>query len=663
MQFEEVQKHRESMQNELVPSPSVRTLPSNRSVVVADSAYRDVSSKDQWPYRFVCNLNAALTGKELVYSKLYWNQPLFSHNNGNNELRFQINGDDSVTYVVYATPFLTFQEFDGNPPGTSFLPPQPYSYADNMEKGLFGDVRDLANNAVLINGNSGVLEDADGFVMYPRFRYSPSRGFVFSFEPSTNAHIPVYTLRLLPCSYIANAHFVHGFGIATVESGGEYVPRDEWTVSYFSDDTPTLLPLRYITVTSPELTKDRRMISFQNSGSARSLNELAIFPLNKDYTCAYHTELTGEDATVISKRDDYNPQSFSIIITNEQGNALQCSNPIARILQDPTVSLSTKQSFVFDTATLNRGNNWFTNLLLFGTTSPVNRLGYAIYGYPMDVTPMPVGTSGLWRPNAAIDDTVSNIFTQLTQIQQKQCAFTLYVLNTNLTVGTGQNPYNTGFSDIVDQHPATPGWGMYNSTPNPPAPAANSQNIRQSRLTWYPDRNPNPICSFDLRITINGSKPVAPASLIPSVNFIIGLYSYTTNEWVAATIAFKASYQMSSPYVGQTVLFTNDYVNPFVLKMNPAYAGVTTPQNVQLFLMPYGYNSHDGSNGQGQFCFAASFDAPPYGYIGGKGIPYSGYNPPNVGGDSNNAYSFGNPLADGLCEEVIHEMVTILKDN
>lgn len=370
--------------------PSVRTLPANKSLVVADSVYRDVSDRNQTPYNFICRLNGtALTGKEVYYQKLYWNQSIFAHTNNSAELRFQVNGNTATTYVVYATPYLMYTQYDGNPQGTSFLAPQLYSYASNMELALNGDVRSLTGgNMNLINAGSGVLKDANGFTMHPQFRYSPSKGFVFTFAPSVNGLIPVYTLRILPCSWISNAHYVHGFGIVNAASPTEFIPRDLWTVSYFSDDTPTLLPSRYVTIISPELNKDRRMISFQNANSSKFLNELAIFPLNPSYTGAYHTLVAGEDATVISKRDDYNPQSFQIAITDDQGEIIECDDILANLLGSTTVALADKYSFISG-ALVNRGNANFTNQILFGTATtspnyvaPVTGLFGSIGNYP-----------------------------------------------------------------------------------------------------------------------------------------------------------------------------------------------------------------------------------------------------------------------------------------
>ena len=668
--------------NDLSASPSVRTLPANRSLVIADSAYRNVNVQ-QSPYNFTCGLNAALVGKELMYAKLYWNQALFSHNNSNNELRFQINGDTTKTYVMYATPFLTFNQFDGNPPGTSFLPPQPYSYAHNMEIGLNTDVRLLPDNFTVINVN-GQLQDADGFTMYAHFRYSPSKGFVFTFEPSTNPDIPVYTIRLLPCSYIENGHFVHGFGITSPSSGGIYVPRDEWCISYSSDDTPTLLPIRFVTITSPELTKDRRLISFQNSDSARSLNELAVFSLNKDYTGAYHTEAVGGDATVISKRDDYNPQSFNIAITNEKGDPLQCGDPISSLLQDPRIPNSIKQSFVFGTSsvptpinTINRGNYMFTNLLLFGTDLSVVLAGQHFFGYGIKTTPIPSGGGGLLRNNAAVDYNNPNLFSQLNQIQQKENAFTLYYPDTFMGTFIPTIPVNTyaaGFDEVVSQ--VKGGWGMYNvveAPPGPPSPP--NQNIWQSRLNWYPDRNPNPVTSFQITLEIVGQPKNADVNCPDIIYFVVGLYSYTINKWVAATIANQSTYFFEKPYiVGQTLQFQCTLPIPgsphyHVMKKNPDIQNLASPQLVQLFVMPIGKPPPGGgsvSNAANMVCFKfVEILVPNFGpgYIGHRGVDFNTtYNSPNVGNTSI-GYTFGNPLADGLCEEVIHEIVTVLKDN
>ena len=359
--------------NPIGQSSSVRVLPANRSLVTADSRYRDINAvESESPYNFNAKVSSAIVGKEILYQKLYWDQPLFAHNNLNNELRFQINNDPTVTYVVYATPFTIFTAYDGNAPGTSFLPPKTYSYADGMNQAFNGDVRLLSSNLILANLAQpfpGNLYDANGFQMTVKFLYSPSKGFVITFTPSVNPLIPVYSILLLPCNYIANAHFVHGFGIFDPYSGtNDFVPRNMWTSAYFSDDTPNLLPTRYVTIRSNELTKDRRMISFQNANTSRFQNELAIIALNPIYSGTFHSESVGDDSTVISKRDDYQPSSFRIQIVGEDGDVLECDDPINNMLGVLGSQYSFVYSYLPGGTNVNRGNYFFMNVLLFGSS-------------------------------------------------------------------------------------------------------------------------------------------------------------------------------------------------------------------------------------------------------------------------------------------------------
>lgn len=364
--------------NPIGNEPSVRLLPAQRTLITADSRYRfsdvplnsDLEPSDS-VYNFNAKLSAGIVGKELVYQRLYWSQPIYSHNNSSSEIRFHINGDEMTVYVVYATPYVIFTEYDGNDPGVTFGVPKPYSYAAGMEMAFNGDVREMPWNLQLVSlgPQAGYLYDANGFLMTLNFRYSPSKGFCISFAPSVNPAIPVYTIRLLDSDYFANAHSVHGFGIGKTDpvNGVSYFgPRDMWTVSYFSDDTPNLLPLRYITIRSTELTKDRRMISFQNANAARFQNELAIISLSKDHSGTFHSEIVGDDATVISKRDDYQPQSFRIQITDEGGQALICDDIIGNMMQEEGISYSISGS-LWEAAYLNRGNPTWMNMILFGS--------------------------------------------------------------------------------------------------------------------------------------------------------------------------------------------------------------------------------------------------------------------------------------------------------
>lgn len=645
--------------NPIYGEPSIRTLPANRSLVIADSVFRDAKDRRQGPYDFICKLNgAAMVGNELIYQRLYWSQPLFAHSNASNELRFQINGDTTVTYVVYATPYLMFTQYDGNPPGTSFLPPKPYSYANNLEIGLNMDVRLLTSNYLPINFGTvdqGKLKDANGFNMTFQYRYSPSRGFVLSFVPSINLDIPVYTFRLLPCNYISEAHYVHGMGVITPESPTTFVPRDSFTVSYFSDDTPTLLPFRYIVVTSEELNKDRRMLSFQNSASSKFLNELAIIPLNNSYTGCFHSELLREDATVISKRDDYNPQSFRISISNENGDILICDDIINAILSYPDndvlVPGHVKLSFIVGDFA-NRGNYQFMNTVLFGFYRlPVGLVSPA--DNPLNARANYSDGMGGFNRNTYIGNLKS---------------FKSMTVSADVLLHTNGFPFSCFFTLLHEPDAGQNGFAQncpildFIQTPNAPPGDPTLIHMRQTNFFFYPGTNPTPTIAFDLTFRVSAVLPPPTGSVI---YFWVGFYSNGPNQWLCGA-PFPLSIQMA-PILGATHTFSSaDNPHPMVYNMNWDWRSIDE-HNITIAVVPWVPSSPfaklttltiDVVNPDPHFVIGSLSTEPVE----------DTYVEPVIDLNTNQSsspatYPFGDPRAAGLCEDLIHEISTYAKIN
>lgn len=680
--------------NSVRNSPSINVLPAQRSIVLADSKYRkrnkekdeqgnivQVESNSESPYNFQAYFSAALVGKEIIYQKLYWCQPLFSHNNTNNELRFQINGDDSTTYVVYAMPFIMYTEYDGNPHGIPWGIPQTYSYADMMELGFNGDVRFLNTNLQLTppqgaDVDYGYLYDADGFRMTVNFRYSPVQGFAISFAPSINPNIPVYTIRLLPCSYIAGAHFVHGFGIydSTIDLTN-FVPRDSWTVAYFSDDTPNLLPFRYITVRSEELTKDRRMISFQNANSNRFNNELAIIALSPVYTGTYHTENVGDDATVISKRDDYQPSVVRIAISDEAGFPLICDSPISNLLQTPDiVDDSVKSSFLFGPRA-GRGNVYFVNDIVFGVdtnliapitpllpvqiaestvASPLGVIGYSSVAFNIG----PVVLSGkisdpnfyvAWNApganpggtNKGVIPIICNPSGGPTSFPPVPDSFTYAGIN----------------STVVAEDPFI----VFGTTSNNPVPP------EVSVFRWDPRKNSAPSIGVDARIIASffvGGGDQTQFSVV--YTYIIG-YSYEQQDVVLASNAILGL--SFFPVLNSMDLYSSQN---FPLYLNPNYSGLSEVQTIAFYFYFQNKAAADPTipNTTGVAKLAMDFATaapPPVPLVIFRNqnleTTQTEYIPPasNMGQDT--GYEFGNPQANAKCEELIHELVLVLDKN
>lgn len=377
---------------------SVNVLPANQSLVIADSVYK---GKDESHYNFICRLGTGIYCKELYYNQIYWSQPLFAHNNANCELIFSVNDDDTTIYVVYATPFILYNEFDGNAPGTSLLPPKVFSYCWNMELGFNNDVRLLNNNAVLVNGD-GKVRDTLGNIMTFCFRYAPSKGFCV-YPLQDNPDGAVYTIKMWPCSYIADAHFTHGFGFINPNiSLSKYVPRTYYSPVIWSDTVPNLMPYRYVIVASNELTKDRRLTSFSNGlGNSKVTSELAIFATNPSRTRIYTVIPQGDSSSVVSLRPNYTPLTFDISINSELGVPLRCGDGCLLALQDDLVTDNAKKSF-WSSALRNRGNAALTNYLVFGPNWKVATAGptpqQSFINYQLAMSPGPTGYQGVtWQ--------------------------------------------------------------------------------------------------------------------------------------------------------------------------------------------------------------------------------------------------------------------------
>ena len=97
---------------------------------------------------------------------------------------------------------------------------------------------------------------------------------------------------------------------------------------------PTLLPNRYITVTSSALNHDRTLQSFASNGRGKQfLNELAVFPISFMASNTLTSLIPEDDTTTISFRANYTPQEIDIQILNENGDILISENIFQKFIQ------------------------------------------------------------------------------------------------------------------------------------------------------------------------------------------------------------------------------------------------------------------------------------------------------------------------------------------
>jgi hypothetical protein len=572
-----------------------------------------------------------------------------------------------------------FTEYDGNAPGIAWGVPHQNSYASMMELGFNGDVRELSSNLQLIQGPSpvppGYLYDANGYQITVYFRYSPSQGFRIAFAPSVNPAIPVYTIRLLPCAYIANAHFVHGFGFYDASvSTTEFVPRNIWTCAYTSDDTPNLLPFRYVTIRSEELTKDRRLLSFQNANSNRFNNEMAIIALSRVYTGTYHTENVGDDATVISKRDDYQPQVARLIITDEEGIALLADSPISNLFQTPDIVNDTVKNSFITGPLQGRGNVIFMNDLLFGTRN-VMILPYSTMSTPVPVSinqslaATPNGISGYQNTGVNVAPYVGfqtvmstnffswykgNLNSQNTEIIST-CIPLIVTPNGMDTFPTTPDSYTYAgvSSQVVSQVPCN----MFGHLPT-----SGLLTSQVSVFTWDPIKNPKPAMAVDATLGLYAFDPGADTTRFPSVNVWIIAYSLTINQIVAASVLIGPI--AFSPVSTPITLSSADAI-PFV--RSPYVPKLLDVQKVAFYFCfqssvrnnPIPPNTHGYCHqnmtvvAPGKACFFNPNEV---------GVQTEYINPAN-NVDDDRPYEFGNPQANAKAEELIHEIVLVADKN
>jgi len=614
---------------------SVTVLPSNRSIIIADSAARRANEIDT-PYDFNCDLSGtAIYAKEIYYQKLFWNQPIFSHNNESCELRFQMNGDTATTYVVYAIPFVMFQTYDGNAPGTTLLPPQPYSYADMMEYGLNNDVRTIPLNTTLVNGTGTIMDPTDP--LHPitiQFRYSPTKGFcIFPLQDSPTANY-YYSIKLLPCSYINKGHYVHGFGFYNSKSDViEYVPHDFFATAIWSDCTPNLLPTRYIVIQSQELNKDRRLISFHNGNFANFVNELGIFSINPSRTGVFHEVGVGDDATVISLRDDYTPQSFRIQILDEYGIAFHCSDPLSAVLQSSGIDPSVSSSYMSGVAGSGkgRGNSTFINYLVFGYK--IFRDGSFPLGVSgtLDMSPIPIG---MQNSVCTFQNINYNLLNVAQYVDLSKCAPLVLT-----SVGLSPSPVSQGlgFNGATNL-----------SIPYQPTLGVNFFTV----LTWYRDLNPFPIIRWDYEFETSVINVAGAGQAF--MYFVI--FDASTYQIIMAT---KSQPNNTNP-PGTPLICTGLYSGNWVV--NPDYVFPESPSTIQIGI---------SLAWVGLSVVFDGFMSTMYGPSTPVGMSFVLQNPNNTSNiqtdyeppETSTSYAFGDPLAIALCEEVIHEIAAILEYN
>lgn len=353
------------------PNGGIRLYPPSSSLILVDSKFR--TSLNESPTSFQAKLNGGITGKTMQYKGFQWTQPFFTHSNHNNEILFTFLNETLVTWV---RPWVTYRLYDGhedNPASTGpFNPaPTPDSYCAALTAAL-NDFRYIATPFT-----KAVFPP----LTFPTFtvQYSRSTGFRIVMDMTGNIPSPT-PMGFLPCSFFARGYNIHGLSVLneTFSSTGnallQYLPPPllqpivaAQAYFFYSNSPPLLLPTRFVTVFSPELTKDKRLASLGPLDGPPLTNEIGVFPMASVKTSnVLQVRTATEDATTWSLRKGYEPQYLSISMVNgETGDSLVSDNNMFNFLSSPLVPTTIKEnasSFVYTTET--------TNWMVWGTNAP-----------------------------------------------------------------------------------------------------------------------------------------------------------------------------------------------------------------------------------------------------------------------------------------------------
>lgn len=647
----------------------VVTMPPNTSLILADSRYRENADTEE-PADFVCRVSSAVAVKEIFYRQLVWNQPIFAHHANNAEVRFQFlaTPDDinnlSPVFVTYASPFQCFRNLDGNAPGSVFLPPQQYSYAYQMETAFNWDARLLTSNLAPLPHpyTKDIVSGLDKTVRVS-FRLNPARGFALQanfYDYNTLTYGDMVQLRILNCSWIRKAHYVHGFGVLDPVRR-VFVPEDEgFAYTIQSNDAPNLMPSRYVVIQSPELTRDRRTPSFHSTHLSGFTNELAILPLKMENTCTFHANGVREDATVVSLREAYQPSVFEMIMKDEYGNVLDCDDPIGRLLNTPGfLSIQDVQSFTSRDGSnvyAGRGNSRVINYLIFGRDTNSPNPGSSTNRYWL-----------LWKPiepESGID----------------------YGLRSNGSLFYSTVPFDGPTPDIdafyvfpansMSEAPsisATPDgssqWGSALSVAPTctPLTVSPTQPLQQTSIYyWNPQLSMSWILFADLTTLFKWETTAYVNS--GSVNQKLALYFVLLAADSNVVYGYFSTPVVFTPVVGGTVNM-NFMGGSLILRPRLVNAGFFAERTSVPFRIGIGihwpaYNSPPAPGDYIQGLVHGNAPLPNYQFRTPPNAvaPQTEYIDPETAQRSS-AYRWGNPNAVMLCEDVIHEMSGIIEFN
>lgn len=364
--------------------PSIISIPPNESTLLLDSRFR---RQYDTVGDFTGYLNSGVVAKELQYSSLFWSFPIFTHNLGNNEIFFRVQGNalgDNQVFAAYIRPWTTFTEFDGNSGGGGgFNTPLVGSYGYELALAL-NDSRRKESNAVAYGITVG------GVAVVFSVVYNPSVGYLIS----AKAGAATVNFRLESCTWISEGTNIHGFGQYDVLSGlmqpKYYNSPSSFYSGYLSDTIPNLTISRYLIAYSDELSRERKLPSFKNfsdasgNGQDHFNNEMAVIPVLLNYIGQYHNVPT-VNSSIISVRSGSECQYVRIRLVDNQNRRVLSGNPLGAFLQD--VNTPAALVLIAFNSAVGYRSTAYMNYLLFGNatanTEYQNPMSNWKYGDPL----------------------------------------------------------------------------------------------------------------------------------------------------------------------------------------------------------------------------------------------------------------------------------------
>lgn len=285
-------------------------LPIDSADMVIDS--RASSTDDPFPAKISAIMNASNSNvRRLFHNSMMWAQSTYGHNKESNQILISFPSVGATIYRAYATPYYVYLSPDGTNELVPFDTPVAGSYAYMLETAL--------NN--LTNANDTYV----GAVAAITVRYSAVTGFRIESDKNFVLHDS--------STWLQNAHYTHGFG----QKNGVAGNKVQWTFGSFpangvkvynASTLPLLNMIRYITVSCPEMSKDRKTSSVSNAVSqALTSYEMNVFPIERSRNGAPVTLRNDLDPTIINV-DPTNPLTrLTVEVRADNGDLLAGQNP------------------------------------------------------------------------------------------------------------------------------------------------------------------------------------------------------------------------------------------------------------------------------------------------------------------------------------------------